>query len=242
MTDKEKAQAHLNKILGMTDPGAIEGAIGEAAKDLGIGKPSAEPTIHLTSAHVATLPTGERVGLPAGTVLREGTGGLDPAHLLACARGVVDFDAQDPLVGPIAHGLLSALMSACGDMLEDVALRAGPEALKRIWIGGEDGGEDGNEGALAHSLEALRAASKAGQRATLQVHVEEATEAVGMPQELAPTPSVDADPWLDALKLTTANAILSGLERGVPPKEGVARITAAFQAGVDLAIPPIAAK
>lgn len=58
--------------------------------------------------------------------------------------------------------------------------------------------------------------------------------------ELAP--SVDADPWLDALTLTVANAVLSGLERGVPSKEGVARIAAAFQAGVDLAIPPPTAK
>jgi len=32
-----------------------------------------ESTINLTAAHIATLPTGERVELPAGTVLREGT-------------------------------------------------------------------------------------------------------------------------------------------------------------------------
>jgi hypothetical protein len=80
----------------------------------------------LVAPFVATLPTGERVRLPAGTVLVEGTEGLDLRHLLACARGVVDHNAAHGLVGPIARGLLGALRTACGDSIEDVALRVGP--------------------------------------------------------------------------------------------------------------------
>ena len=90
-----------------------------------VGPLSTERTITLTAAHVATLPTGERVELPAGTVLREGAGAIDHRHLLACARGVVDHDAAQALTGPVAHALLSALRVACGDSIEDVAQRAG---------------------------------------------------------------------------------------------------------------------
>ena len=90
-----------------------------------VGPLSTERTITLTAAHVATLPTGERVELPAGTVLREGTGAIDHRHLLACARGVVDHDAAQALTGPVAHALISALRAACGDSIEDVAVRAG---------------------------------------------------------------------------------------------------------------------
>ena len=90
------------------------------------GPISAERTITVVRPHAALLPTGERVHLPAGTVLVEGTEGLDLRHLLACARGVVDHDAAYVLVGPVAHGLLGALRTACGDSIEDVALRVGP--------------------------------------------------------------------------------------------------------------------
>lgn len=86
----------------------------------------AERTTAMTTAHVATFPDGSRVDLPAGTVLREGTGGLDPAHLLACARGVVDFATQEPIDGALMQALLFALRDACGDAPEDVALRVGP--------------------------------------------------------------------------------------------------------------------
>ncbi len=89
----------------------------------------------LTSAHVATLPDGSRVELPAGTVLREGAGGLDPARLLACARAVIDRDVQCPLSGPVAHGLLMRLREACGDTPEDVGARIAAEPRRRSLLG-----------------------------------------------------------------------------------------------------------
>lgn len=45
------------------------------------------PTIwEVAAPMIATLPNGSRVALPAGTVLREGSGGIDSAHLLARLR------------------------------------------------------------------------------------------------------------------------------------------------------------
>ena len=98
-------------------------------------KAQAEATINVCTPHVATLPNGSRVALPAGTVLREGTGGLDPARLLACARAVIDRDAQCPLSGPVAHDLLTRLREACGDTEEDVGARIAAEPRRRSLLG-----------------------------------------------------------------------------------------------------------
>ena len=46
---------------------------GDGSGAITIGPLSTERTVNLTAAFIATLPTGERVELPAGTVLREGT-------------------------------------------------------------------------------------------------------------------------------------------------------------------------
>jgi len=46
--------------------------------------------VHIDRPHIATLPTGERVELPAGTVLREGGGGIDPAKLLQRIKDLQD--------------------------------------------------------------------------------------------------------------------------------------------------------
>ena len=114
------------------------------------------PTIwEVAGPVVATLPTGERVELPAGTVLREGTLPPEP---------------------------------------EDDRPTLGEQILADL------------------------------------------TERASLPREMAP--SVEPDPWLRGLTITTANAIRSGIDRGLPAKAGVAAVIAAFQAGVDMAIPP----
>ena len=70
-------------------------------------------------------PSGEVSYLPDRLRAAEGTGAIDHSHLLACARGVVDFATHEPIDGPLMRALLSALRAACGDSIEDVAVRAG---------------------------------------------------------------------------------------------------------------------
>ena len=166
------------------------------------GPLSAERTITLTAPHVATLPTGERVELPAGTVPREGTGGraYEPAIIAmreprpVCCKAAIECSALNwqPLVpswqmtwGCVQH------CPFCGAPL------------------------------LTPGVDPVLA---------------DLTERVGLPREMAP--SVEPDPWLRGLTITTANAIRSGIDRGLPAKAGVAAVIAAFQAGVDMAIPP----
>lgn len=161
------------------------------------GPLSAERTITLTANFVATLPTGERVELPAGTVLREGTGAVDHKHLLACARGVVDHDVAQALTGPVAHALLSALRAACGDSIEDVALRAGPpEPMSPAWINAQ-----------------FREVTQAEGEAILA----DLTERVGLPREMAPSewPTPRAMAEAACHKRSLGQGFQSGFEEGV---------------------------
>ena len=50
--------------------------------------------VHIDRPHIATLPTGERVELPAGTVLHEGTDGIDPTKLLQRIKDLQDDRAR----------------------------------------------------------------------------------------------------------------------------------------------------
>lgn len=152
---------------------------------------------HLCAAYVATLPTGERVELPAGTMLREGTGAIDHSHLLACARGVVDFATHEPIDGPLMRALLSALRAACGDSIEDVALRAGPpEPMSPAWINAQ-----------------FREVTQAEGEAILA----DLTERVGLPREMAPSewPTPRAMAEAACHKRSLGQGFQSGFEEGV---------------------------
>ena len=151
---------------------------------------------------VATLPTGERVELPAGTVLREGSGGR------AYEPTIIAMREPRPV--------------CCKAAIECSALNWQPlvPSWQMTW------------GCVQHCPFCGAPLLTPGVDPVLA----DLTERVGLPREMAP--SVEPDPWLRGLTITTANAIRSGIDRGLPAKAGVAAVIAAFQAGVDMAIPP----
>lgn len=184
-----------------------------------------------------------------------GPSGLDHKHLLACARGVVDHDAAQALTGPVANALLAALRSACGDSIEDVAMRVGPHSAsaqsagaRRHWVTSEGytqlppemcahlglGTEGGHVWFLPDEAgPAWKAWKEEDLGAVFGERGSDLTERVGLPREMAPT--VEPDP-IAALTLAAYSATLAGLDRGTSAKAGVAALMSAYTAGVERAI------
>lgn len=215
---------------------------------------SSIPTIYEAfKSHVATLPDGSRVELPAGTVLREGTlpPEIEPTEPRTLGEQLHEehdraahADGSPCLCDPAEGAILADLTERVG-LPREMAPSVGPACndpnhaptdwgpnMRSDWLCGSCGTWTKNPKGTRTTFD----------RTIRPEHMpppglEDGAVLATVGPEGAIVPA-DPDPWLAGLTITTANAIRSGIDRGLPAKAGVAAVIAAFQAGVDMAIDP----